>query len=144
MQNKMTSLENITRLLEAFDSISKAFASMDSVSGDINLGKPELLSLEAISKEEAIIMSELAERLGIGFSTATGIIDRLTEKKLVRRVRNGVDRRVVRIVLTEKGKKVNLAYQKQKKEVFLKLISALTPGEQEQFIVILEKIASNV
>lgn len=140
--SNMAAQENITRILEAFDRISKVFASMESFSGDIILTKPELLALEAISKGEGLMMSELARRLDIGFSTATGIIDRLIEKELVRRERNGGDRRVIRLVLTGKGKKINLAYQMQKKEIFGKMLSLLTADEQRSLILILEKIAN--
>ena len=140
----MAEKENITRILDAFDGISRVFASMESFHGDSSISKPELLALEAISKEEGLMMSDLGKRLDISLSTATGIIDRLIEKKLVKRERNGGDRRVVRVVLTYKGRKTNLTYQKQKKELFGKMLGALDPEEQGGLIKILEKIAGAI
>jgi DNA-binding MarR family transcriptional regulator len=142
MVSQMVKKENVTRILEVFDRISKVFASMESFAGDLSLSKPELLALEAISNLEGLKMSELAGRLEIGMSTATGIIDRLIEKKLVLREKNGTDRRVVRIVLTGRGKKTNLVYQKQKKEIFQKMLSQINTDEQKSFILILEKISN--
>ncbi len=140
----MDEKENITRILDAFDGFSKLFAAMESFSGNVSLSKPELLALEVISREEGLMMSELGNRLDISLSTATGIIDRLIEKKLVKRERNGVDRRVVRVVLTNKGKKTNQAYQKQKKELFGKMLAALDTKEKGELIKILEKIAGAI
>jgi len=140
----MAEKENIKRILDAFDGISRVFASMESFHGDASISKPELLALEAISREEGLMMSDLGKRLDISLSTATGIIDRLIEKKLVKRERNGGDRRVVRVVLTYKGRKTNLTYQKQKKELFGKMLGALDPEEQGGLIKILEKIAGAI
>jgi len=117
---------------------------MESCHGDSSIGKRELLALEAISKEEGLMMSDLGKRLDISLSTATGIIDRLIEKKLVKRERNGGDRRVVRVVLTDKGRKTNQTYQKQKKELFGRMLGALDPEEQGELIKILEKIAGAI
>lgn len=139
---RMAEKENITRILDAFDGISRVFAAMESFSGDASISKPELLALEAISREEGLMMSDLGRKLDISLSTATGIIDRLIEKKLVKRERNGGDRRVVRVVLTDKGRRTNLTYQKQKKEIFARMLGALSSGEQEQLIHILEKISN--
>ncbi len=140
----MAEKENITRILDAFDSISKVFAAMESFPGDASISKPELLALEAISREEGLMMSDLGKRLDISLSTATGIIDRLIEKKLVKRERNGGDRRVVRVMLTDKGRKTNQTYQKQKKELFGRMLGALDPQEQGELINILEKIAGAI
>lgn len=134
----MADKENIVQILEAFDNISKIFASME---GDACISKPELLALEAISKEEGLMMSDIGRRLDITLSTATGIIDRLIEKKFVKRERNHGDRRVVRVLLTDKGRKTNEAYQDQKKVIFSKILGVLDPKEQEKLIEILEKIA---
>ncbi len=138
----MANKENITRILDAFDGISRVFAAMESFPGDASISKPELLALEVISREEGLMMSDLGKRLDISLSTATGIIDRLIEKKLVKRERNGGDRRVVRVVLTDKGRKNNKTYQKQKKEIFAMMLGALSDVEQEQLIKILEKISN--
>lgn len=134
----MTDKENTIQIIEAFDNISRIFASME---GDACISKPELLALEAISKEEGLMMSDIGRRLDITLSTATGIIDRLIDKKLVKRERNGGDRRVVRVLLTDKGRKANKAYQDQKKEIFGRISDVLDPKEQEKLITILEKIA---
>ncbi len=139
----MAEKENITRILDAFDGMSRVFAAMECFQG-ASISKPELLALEAISREEGLMMSDLGKRLDISLSTATGIIDRLIEKKIVKRERNDGDRRVVRVVLTDKGRKTNQTYQKQKKELFGRMLGVLDPEEQGELIKILEKIAGAI
>jgi len=140
----MTTEENTIRIIEASDNIRKVFASMEGFTGDLNLNKPELLTLESVSKQKELTMSKLAQNLDIGFSTATSIIDRLIKKKLVVRERNGGDRRVVKIILSKEGEKIISSYQELKKISFKKMIEFLTEDEQESFILILEKIANRM
>ena len=144
MVNRMTTEENTARIIEAFGKISKVFASMEGFTGDISLSKPELLTLESVSKQKELTMSKLAKNLDIGFSTATSIIDRLIEKKLVARERNHGDRRVVKVFLSKEGEKIVSSYQEQKKISFKKMIEVLTEDEQESFVLVLEKIANKM
>jgi len=137
----MVTEERTARLLGVFDKLSVILASVASLAGDLSITKLELLALDPIYKAGELTMSKLAKGLGIGLSTATGIVDRMIEKKLVKRERNHGDRRIVRVALTEKGKKIALAYQKQRKEALEKMLNVLSPQEQQSFILILEKIA---
>ncbi|NOY10474.1 MAG: MarR family transcriptional regulator [Spirochaetes bacterium] len=138
----MVTQENIVRFLKAMNRISRVFASMENSASDTSLNKLELTTLEYISKEHDLIMSKLAGGLGIGLSTATGIIDRLIEKNLVTRERNHGDRRVVKVALSVKGEKIISGYQIQKKKAIEKMMNMLSEKEQEYFISILEKIAN--
>ena len=144
MVNRMTTEENTTRFIEASDKIRKVFVAMEGFTNDISLSKPELLTLESISKQRELIMSKLAKDLGVGFSTATGIVDRLIKKKLVNRERKHGDRRIVKISLSKRGKEIMSAYQEQKKKTFKKMIEVLNESEQESFILVLEKIANEM
>ena len=144
MVNRMTTEENTTRIIDAFDKISKIFASMEGFNGEISLSKSELLTLESVSKQKDLTMSKLAKNLDIGFSTATSIIARLIEKKLVVRERNHGDRRVVKVLLSKEGETIISSYQEQKKIFFKKMTEFLTEVEQERFVIVLEKIADRM
>src|SRR5574340_667058 len=138
----MSPKEEISRLISAFDQLSQIFISMESFSGDTSLSKPEILALESISRQKALTMSDMARSLGVAFSTATKITDRLIERKLVLRERNHGDRRIVKVVLTGKGEEIVLAYQRQKKEIFERMMKTLSAEERENFVLILEKISN--
>lgn len=137
----MATQENTDRVMDLFGRLSRLFALMEGFSKDTTLSKLEILALESVYRAGEPIMSKLASDLGIGMSTATGIADRLVERKLASRKRNHGDRRVVRITLTEKGKRAVLAHQKQMVSAIEKMLSVLTKEEQEQFIRTWEKIS---
>ena len=48
-------------------------------------------------------MGQVAERLGSGLPTATGLVSRMEERGLVERTHDSDDRRVVLVTLTERG-----------------------------------------
>ena len=141
MNNIEVTQNNITRILDVFDQISKFCATEKDLSYGFDLSKPEILALESIYQKKELIMSQLAKNLDIGFSTATKIIDRLLEKNLVIRESDPGDRRIVKVVLTKKGNEFVMLHRKHKKEIFEKILNILTPDEQENFIAIMEKIA---
>ncbi len=70
---------------------------------DIALTMPQMVTLFAIRSAGTCRMSELAELTNQSAGTLTGIVDRLIEDGLVRRVRDTDDRRVVQVALTDAG-----------------------------------------
>lgn len=144
MMNQITTQENINRFLQSWNKITKVFASMEYYREDPSLTKPELLTLTIVSNQKELIMSQLAGNLGVSMSTATGIIDKLLEKRLVKRERNHMDRRVVKVKLTAKGEKTAKSFQKQKKQIIRQVLDSLSTEEQENLISILEKISKEI
>jgi DNA-binding MarR family transcriptional regulator len=55
-------------------------------------------------------MGELASRLGIGQSAATGLVDRLVEQGALERLPDPTDRRVVRVRVSPAGMKAGQEY----------------------------------
>lgn len=51
-------------------------------------------------------ISELAELMVVRKPTITGLTDRLVKQKLIRRLSDKTDRRIVRIALTKEGRRV--------------------------------------
>jgi DNA-binding MarR family transcriptional regulator len=70
---------------------------------DLNLTMAQLKMLAVVDWLGPAPMSSFAARLGIGFSAATSLIDRLEEQALVRRQHDLRDRRVVRVEATQAG-----------------------------------------
>ena len=59
--------------------------------------------LYVIAAAETLRMSELAARLGVSMSTASGVVDRLVEVGLLERRADAADRRQVIVALTDGG-----------------------------------------
>ncbi len=64
----------------------------------------EIHIIEKIGDREPVRMSEVARSIGVTLATLTVACDKLVAKGLVRRVRSQEDRRVVNIMLTDKGR----------------------------------------
>nr|WP_164668447.1 MarR family transcriptional regulator [Virgibacillus doumboii] len=67
---------------------------------------PQFVALQWLIEEGDLTIGELSNKNGLAFSTTTDLVDRMEKNKLVERVRDGNDRRVVRIHVLEKGKTI--------------------------------------
>ena len=67
-----------------------------------DITKQDLAIIGFIGKRGEVIMREIVEYLDVPYSTATGIIDKLVNKKLLKRVNSSTDRRKVKVCLTPK------------------------------------------
>jgi DNA-binding MarR family transcriptional regulator len=72
----------------------------------LDLTPPQFYVLATIGYAGGLPFGEIGEKMMVTVSNLTGIVDRLEEKKLVVRERDAHDRRVVRVMLTDKGLKV--------------------------------------
>jgi len=63
-------------------------------------------------------MSELGRQTGYPTSALTGIVDRMIRKKLVRRIRDDNDRRIVKVTATSSGLKTRPRFSSQATETY--------------------------
>lgn len=110
---------------------------------DIAMSKQEIFTLLVLERLKEAAMSQLAEQMNFPMSTATGIVDRLVKKGYVERGRNESDRRIVLILLTEKG---NAFADKIKAMVFTyaqKAYDALNDEERLVAFQIIDKVIAS-
>ena len=102
-------------------------------SGDI---KPSLIkSLFAFDDPgEEYPIGELARKARVKTSTITDMVDRMERDKIATRVRDKEDRRIVKIKLTEKGKKLRHKFYLQRREEFRNMFKQLKKKEIDEFI----------
>ncbi len=62
-----------------------------------------MLAVRSMEGRDEPTVGELAERLFLRHHSAVGLIDRLEKRRLIERVRDGEDRRQVRVRLTPEG-----------------------------------------
>ena len=60
--------------------------------------------LMCLWEQDGLSFTELGNRLHFDHPTVTGVVDRMEREKLVKRRRDHIDRRVVKVFLTSKGK----------------------------------------
>ena len=65
-----------------------------------------LLAIKGFVPKQKATVGALAERLQVQHHSAVELVDRLEKKRLIRRTRNGADRREVILALTGRGEEV--------------------------------------
>ena len=94
--------------------------------------------------EDGIVLSELGRRVSRDSPTITGVVDRMEKKMLVKRTRDDSDRRVVKVVLTPKGKNMQEQLSTTKKRILEKITTNLSLQEINQLGILLDKMMKNV
>jgi DNA-binding MarR family transcriptional regulator len=107
---------------------------------DVELSPQDGRALVTLSGRGPITMTDFSELLGVPLSTATRMVERLIEKGLAIRSRIEDDRRVVRVDLSEEGKKLNQKFVEHRRVISKAMLSPLTHGEREIFIELMSKI----
>ncbi|WP_313891662.1 MarR family transcriptional regulator [Psychrobacillus sp.] len=67
---------------------------------------PQFVALQWLFELGDMTIGDLSNKMYLAFSTTTDLIDRMEKSKLVQRVRDEQDRRVVRIHLLEEGERI--------------------------------------
>ncbi|AIE60954.1 MarR family winged helix-turn-helix transcriptional regulator [Bacillus methanolicus] len=67
---------------------------------------PQFVALQWLFEEGDMTIGELSNKMYLAFSTTTDLVDRMEKNKLVMRVKDPNDRRVVRIHLLEEGGRI--------------------------------------
>lgn len=100
--------------------------------------------LLALWGEDGIVLSELGRRVSRDNPTITGVVDRMAKKRLLERSRDERDRRVVKVVLTPKGREMQEKLSTTKKRILEKITASLSRQEINALAKILEKMMKNM
>ncbi|MCD6233304.1 MarR family transcriptional regulator [bacterium] len=94
-------------------------------------------TLRFISKKRNPTMKEIAQWLKITPPSATSLIDSFFKAKLIKREFDRKDRRIIRLKITEKGKKLLKETQQEHRKRMKRFISKLSPRDQKNLLRIL-------
>jgi DNA-binding MarR family transcriptional regulator len=86
--------------------VSSAQQHFRRIEDQCNLSGAQLWVLREVAGNPGQRVSDLAKVLSVHQSTASNLLDKLTNRDLIRRERNDPDRRVVRLFLTDEGKRI--------------------------------------
>ena len=96
--------------------------------------------LRFLWEEDGITQVELSNRSQIDRTTIGGLIDRLEQSGLLKRLPHPDDRRAYRIALTREGKKLEAELSPLAEELHRKILAPLTAEEVETLTTILRKL----
>jgi DNA-binding MarR family transcriptional regulator len=90
--------------------------------------------LALLEMNDGIPMSRLAEELDVALPNATGIVGRMAERGIVQRSHDAVDRRVVRVGLTDAGRQLIGEMEATRRERMTRLIGAMDATQQRRLL----------
>jgi DNA-binding MarR family transcriptional regulator len=106
------------------------------------LTAPQLAALQAVGELQPVSVSGVARSIHLSLGTVTGIFNRLETRELVKRSRNGRDRRTVMVELTDGGAELLKAAPSLLQDRFRRELAKLEQWEQTQLLASLQRIAS--
>ncbi|MEW6171330.1 MAG: MarR family transcriptional regulator [Candidatus Omnitrophota bacterium] len=104
------------------------------------ISPPQLLILDLLDKEGPCKMSDLAKLMSVSGPAITGLIDRLEKTKLVVRIFDVKDRRIIQINITPQGKRLLEKISQERQKLINEVFSKLTQKERNQYLAILKKV----
>ncbi len=126
----------IRRIIRAVDLHSRRLAEEHGLTG------PQLATLQAAANLGVSSTGALARAVHLSGPTVTGILDRLSNRGLVDRTRNGQDRRSVTVRLTSDGEGVLAAAPSLLQDRFRQELMRLEEWEQTTILATLQRIAA--
>lgn len=131
-----TILRSLRRITRAIDIHSRQLAQKHRLTG------PQLVCLRQIERDGQTTPSALARQISLSQATVTGILDRLSNRGLVNRVRSDTDRRRVHVTLTEAGQQLAESAPSPLQQRFAQRLEALAPEGQARIAEVLQQIVA--
>lgn len=101
-------------------------------------GKLSLVHLQVLfllEADGALPMRVLAESMDVSQASATGIVDRMEQRGLVERQRDHADRRIVRVDITDEGRRLIAGMAAERRDHLARLLEAVTDDELRALLV---------
>jgi len=111
----------------------------------IHLAKdPNLPYLIREQHDKPMMATELADSLGVTRANITNLLNVLMTKKLVKQIEDKEDRRIKRLILTEKAEKLIMKIHPERIESNKIQLKGLSQQEKKQFLSHLQLITKNM
>jgi|SRR5579871_162896 DNA-binding MarR family transcriptional regulator len=94
---------------------------------DLSMG--QLKTLMVLASQAPMTVSQLAETLDVGKPTASVLVDRLVNLRLVMRTEDAEDRRRTLVALTTEGSELVTHLRQGSKDTLIRWLSALAPAD---------------
>lgn len=140
-------MEDKKRLGVSFKIIANTIKRTIHQSLDYNLTDNQMFILIYVAKNQSkkdILQKDIEKILNIRRSTTTEILQIMERENLIKRIAVLDDKRLKKIILSDKGLNYVKQFEKKIKQVEKCLLNDISEEEQEQFFKVLEKIKTNL
>ena len=137
MSNLKETITNLSDFIEKI--LEEALDSYDFS----DLTQQQLHYMQVIVRMKNPTLSELATELNLTRPTVTVLVNKLTEKGYVTRVRSNKDRRIMHLHIDKKGTKINSIREFANEKIAEKIKTGLSESEAVILTELLDKIVRN-
>ena len=134
------------RIIHASHQIKRAINHLKSIEKmeDLTGTQGKIIGYLVRNLDKDIFQKDIEDEFSIRRSTATGILQLMEKNDLVRRVPTLTDKRLKKIILTEKSLEINKSFSRVLEKMEKDIEMGLTPEEIAVFFNIMEKIQYNI
>jgi DNA-binding MarR family transcriptional regulator len=125
-------VEDLLDEMTPWDSRERMSAFRSWLSGSLSLVHLHVLTI--LELEGPLPMSRLAEQLDVSVASATGIVDRMEQRRLIERRHDEADRRVVSVHPTRLGGEVFARLRRHRRDKLAKVLGHLSDDELTAFL----------
>lgn len=134
------------RIIHVSHQIKRAINHLKSIEKmeDLTGTQGKIIGYLVRNLDKDIFQKDIEDEFSIRRSTATGILQLMEKNDLVRRVPTLTDKRLKKIILTEKSLEINKSFSRVLEKMEKDIEMGLTPDEIAVFFNIMEKIQYNI
>lgn len=114
-----------------FDSISEKLAESIGIMG-LPVNKSQIKAMSALTPDDRLTMGEFCKLAGVKMPMMTEVVNKFVAEGVLERSRDTDDRRVVRVGLTDQGKRTMAKIVERRAEGMASLFGSLSAVEQKQ------------
>ncbi|MCG7346413.1 MarR family transcriptional regulator [Sporosarcina sp. ACRSL] len=133
--------ENIARMEKELRYISGIIKQQGrKILSNYTITPPQFIALQWLFEHGDMTIGDLSNKMYLAFSTTTDLVDRMENNKLVKRVRDEQDRRVVRIHLLDEGERIIEEVIDKRRKYLNDVLEDFTEVEINEFSRLLTKL----
>lgn len=128
----------LCRLLKEYEQCDKMCLSQYRVTA------AQGYTLLALPQKDTLTMNELSEAMGLANSTMTRMVDQLVKIGLARRRHDDADGRVIRVELTDDGRKMRLGLTDAQEQFHTTVLEQVPAEEHETILRALRRVSESL
>jgi len=132
---------HIIEFRNLFVQLFKKMVKTSSKSAGVRFSPSQMRALAAFHEDREYRMGELSKIAQVTMPFMTEMVDGLVKEKILERVRDAEDRRVVKVKLSEQGKNIHKQFVKTRSREMESIFARLDSGDQADLLKSLQKMS---